>query len=130
MRKVFIFGLSLTLVLSFSAVSMGKDSIAERLQLENTTQKEVYWSHRGHGTSSKIPVEDRANHSCTTCHGDNPPTRGVLISQKTGKPLDISTIVQDGVKNKMHVEFCWECHNVKKVNVGKKCATCHTGPKT
>ncbi len=127
MKTKLVVGFLVVLSLSFAAVALAVDAppkgnvnVAESLGFSGLSKKSVIYPHDKH-------VKALEN-QCATCHVPGA-SKKVLVSQKTGQPLDISTIVQDGVKNKLHVEFCWECHNVKKVKVGKKCATCHTGAK-
>ncbi len=127
MRAKLVIGFLIILSLSFAAIALavdappkGKISVAEHLGFTGLSKKSAIFDHDSHVKA----VENQ----CATCHVVGA-SKKVLVSQKTGQPLDISTVVQDGVKNTMHVEFCWECHNVKKVNVGRNCATCHTGAK-
>ena len=113
MKKIAVILTMFIFAIAAYAVDKGPATmdLSKRFNVPKTTKKAVQFPHAMH----------QKNNECTDCHMTA--EGGALKNQKTGKEFNPGVV--KGTSNKVHKEFCWDCHKKKKVKKGKSCNTCH-----
>lgn len=114
MKKFLILCAVLSFAIAVVAAEKGPAVIdlSKEFGVTKTTKKPVQFPHEFH----------QSKNQCTECHLSAEGGKE-LKSIKTGEKLVLGEV--KGTKNAAHDEFCWACHEAKKVPSGKSCNKCH-----
>ncbi|MCX8083343.1 MAG: cytochrome c family protein [Calditerrivibrio sp.] len=85
--------------------------LSKSFKVDKPTKKAVVFPHKAH----------QAKNQCTDCHMDA--KGGKDLKAANGQKLVPGEV--KGVKNAIHENFCFPCHEKKQVKNGKSCTTCH-----
>ncbi|WP_022849687.1 cytochrome c3 family protein [Limisalsivibrio acetivorans] len=103
----------LTAMIAFAAAGPDKVDLSKWVD-GKPSKKAVEFPHAFH----------QEKNECTECHMNA--DGGPLKSIKTGKEISFDGAIKPRkMSNDAHKEFCWECHQEKKVPGGKSCSKCH-----